>query len=77
MTAPKIDSRMAKMEREANQFAMELLMPYDWLMEDLRQIGPIDWESDPNIKTLAKKYNVSEQLMTIRVGQLACERPRR
>ncbi|MEE9395295.1 MAG: ImmA/IrrE family metallo-endopeptidase [Planctomycetota bacterium] len=58
------------MEREANLFAMELLMPYDSVMQDLREMGKIDVENDPRIKGLARRYKVTEQLMTIRLAQL-------
>ncbi len=58
------------MEREANLFAMELLMPYDFIMRDLREMGQIDVENDPRIKDLARRYKVTEQLMTMRLAQL-------
>lgn len=67
MTATTPDD---KMNIEATQFAFELLMPSDLLMKDIRRVGGIDPETDPNIKVLAKKYKVSEQLMALRIGQL-------
>lgn len=59
------------MDKEANIFAMELLMPRDWLLADLKELGSIDIESDPNIKRLAKRYQVSEQIMIMRIVQLS------
>lgn len=57
-------------EREANYFAMCLLMPRDWLLADLKALGSIDVCDDPNIRKLAKKYGVSEQMMTVRIVDL-------
>ncbi len=47
-------------EREANKFASELLMPYDLLKSDIEQKAQ-------DIPSLAKKYEVSEQAMSIRL----------
>ena len=62
-------------EREANLFAMELLMPYDMLKRDVAEIGGIDPEgsdekSRHQLKYLAKRYKVSEQVMMFRLGQI-------
>lgn len=47
-------------EREANKFASEILMPYEILKADI--------ESEPHdIPSLARKYEVSEQAMAIRL----------
>jgi Zn-dependent peptidase ImmA (M78 family) len=56
------------MEREANLFAMELLMPTAFMMEDLKD--GIDIEDSKEIARLAKRYKVSEQLMSMRIAQL-------
>lgn len=62
------------MDQEANAFAMELLMPYDWLVADLQAMTPpLDYESDKRIAGLAKKYGVSEQLMLVRIAALNSE----
>jgi len=47
-------------EREANEFAAELLMPYDILKTDVQKGGM-------DIPALSKKYFVSEQAMSIRL----------
>ena len=47
-------------EREANQFAGELLIPYHMLEEDLKKQT---W----NISGLSQRYQVSEQAITIRL----------
>lgn len=66
-------------ELEANLFAVELLMPEPWLRRDCRmmfdiakgQRGPrFDIEYDPRIEQLADRYQVSVQLMTIRLIDL-------
>lgn len=56
------------MEAEANAFAMELLMPEEWLRKDIA--GGFDIEDDAKLKKLAKKYGVSMQVMALRIGQL-------
>ena len=56
-------------EIEANQFAAELLMPLAWIAEDVRTLH-IDFESEAAIVTLAKRYDVSVQAMTIRLSSL-------
>lgn len=57
-------------ELEANVFAMELLMPEEFLRRDLTELGSIDVCDDANIRKLAKRYEVSEQLMTFRIADL-------
>ena len=57
-------------EMEANQFAAELLMPEAFLEKDMLMLASRDLESGGDIKKLAKKYQVSEQAMTIRLVAL-------
>ena len=61
---------LRNMEAEANAFAMELLMPADWLRADIESMGGIDIEDDAKLTKLAKKYRVSLQVMAIRIGEL-------
>ncbi len=56
-------------EIEANQFAAELLMPTEFLQDDLRDISDED-EPEAAISKLARKYGVSNQAMTIRLNAL-------
>jgi len=49
-----------RQEKEADMFAAELLMPKKWLEVDVQKIGL-------EAKGLAKKYQVSEQAMWIRL----------
>lgn len=56
-------------EIEANAFAVELLIPRDWIKkEPILQKAIIDYEKD--IEELAEKYQVSILLMTFRLQQL-------
>jgi Zn-dependent peptidase ImmA (M78 family) len=55
-------------EHEANIFAMELLMPTDFLLKDLKAMGGIDVSDDDGVAKLAKKYHVSQALMALRIG---------
>jgi Zn-dependent peptidase ImmA (M78 family) len=52
--------RPPNLEREANMFAGELLMPKEFLKKDIKT-------GITKVPDLAKKYNVSEQAMTIRL----------
>jgi Zn-dependent peptidase ImmA (M78 family) len=61
-------------EREANYFAMCLLMPEEWLRADLEKIGGIDIEDEAAIKKLAARYKVSTTLMVLRIGQIGAMR---
>jgi Zn-dependent peptidase ImmA (M78 family) len=47
-------------EQEANKFAAELLMPFDFLSRDVKVAGVA-------VPGLAKKYLVSEQAMSVRL----------
>ena len=61
-------------DHEANRFAIELLMPRDWVLRDMAALGPIDAIDDRRIVELAKRYGVSTQMMTLRIAELARER---
>ncbi len=57
-------------DAEANAFAMELLMPTEWLRADVIAMGGIDVEDESKMKKLAKRYRVSVPVMTLRLGQV-------
>lgn len=57
-------------EREANLFAMELLMPRAFLLADIEKMGGVDIEDDAAMRKLANRYKVSVTVMALRVGQL-------
>jgi Zn-dependent peptidase ImmA (M78 family) len=56
-------------EVEANQFAAELLMPQEFVMEDVQQF-PQEEDIDLVVSKLANRYKVSVQAMTIRLTNL-------
>ncbi len=56
------------LEIQANQFAAELLMPSDLLKKEIKG-EYFDLDDDERIKELAKKYQVSEQAMSIKLFQ--------
>ncbi len=55
-------------EREANLFAMALLMPESLVREEIDKTGGFDIVE--GCKDLAKKFRVTETLMTLRLGQI-------
>jgi Zn-dependent peptidase ImmA (M78 family) len=59
-------------EVEANRFAAALLMPQEFLTKDVIVEYPLDGEK---IKKLARRYQVSEQAMTIRLVGLGFVSP--
>lgn len=54
-------------EIEANRFAAEILMPEDFIREELEGKESLVYE---DVEELAKKYQVSERAMTIRIEKL-------
>lgn len=56
------------MEREANLFAMELLMPEAWLRKDVT--APLSLMHMDRVETLAERYDVAPALMAIRLRDL-------
>lgn len=56
-----------KKEIQANQFAAELLMPKDFIINELDDADSLGYE---DIANLAKKYSVSERAMSIRIENL-------
>lgn len=61
-------------EIEANLFAAELLMPASFLREDVKAYGTLDFFDEDSLgdalSALAKKYQVSKQAITYRLGNL-------
>lgn len=59
-------------EKEANYFAMCLLMPEDLLNKEIKRMGGnFDIEDGKAIKRLADKFKVSVAVMTLRLGQIS------
>ncbi len=65
-----VDKPPSVEDREANYFAMCLLMPEKFVREDIKAMGGIDLTEDKPIRALAQKYQVSIAMMTLRLGQL-------
>ncbi len=55
---------------EANLFAAELLMPVQFLQEDLKRLGELDLLHDEKVAKLARLYQVSNQAMAVRLSHL-------
>lgn len=60
----------AEEDREANLFAMALLMPEEMIRREAKLLSAIDLLEDKSIKPLADKFNVSIILMVIRLIHL-------
>ena len=56
--------------REANAFAMALLMPAEWIRRDVRAVGGIDPDDQKAMRKMADRYGVSITLMAFRIGML-------
>lgn len=71
-TRPSYLNPHNRQEREADEFAAELLMPLPWLKQDVAQFGL-------DVPTLARRYGVSEQAMWIQLidHKLASQHARR
>ncbi|MBI1272479.1 MAG: ImmA/IrrE family metallo-endopeptidase, partial [Alphaproteobacteria bacterium] len=54
------NDRYQKMESEANQFAAEILMPSNYMRQDLRRLTGLEVD---HIVSLAEKYEVSKEAM--------------
>lgn len=57
-------------EKEANLFAAEILMPQQFIQEDLAEIDAVDLEDETVIAKLARRYGVSTQAMIFRLAYL-------
>lgn len=59
-----------RQDAEANAFAMELLMPFDWIVRDANGIDLCDERA---VAKLAKKYAVAPTVMAVRIGEVRRE----
>jgi len=59
-------------EQEANQFAMEILMPEEFMLEKINGERDIDRDlsDDWNLNIMTHKYGVPEYWLITRVNQL-------
>lgn len=59
-----------RQDSEANAFAMELLMPFDWIVRDAARLDLCDERA---VEKLAKKYRVAPTVMAVRIGEVRRE----
>jgi len=57
-------------EKEANLFAAELLMPVNFVKQDLAEVEALDLVDDAILGDLAERYAVSTQAMAFRLAYL-------
>lgn len=65
-----------ELEREANLFALFLLMPADLLVEEVEK-SQLDWTDNKGIKELCKKFDVSLTALTVRLNHLSVSQKKR
>ncbi len=64
-----------EMDREANYFAMCLLVPTGLLKEEISKLGGhIELSDDDQLKALARKFGVSMMVMAIRLMDVTDDR---
>jgi Zn-dependent peptidase ImmA (M78 family) len=57
-------------EKEANLFAAELLMPVNFIKQDLADVEALDLVDDAILSDLANRYKVSTEAMAFRLAYL-------
>ena len=57
-------------EREANYFAMCLLMPEQFVRDEVKKMGGLDLVDDLKLNKLARKFQVSDGMMAMRLEQV-------
>lgn len=55
---------------KANLFAMELLMPEQFVRTEIIKMKKFDLTDDKSMKALADKFKVPTTIMAMRVGQI-------
>jgi Zn-dependent peptidase ImmA (M78 family) len=64
-----VETTEGAMEIEANRLAVELLMPYDMMLQDVGEAG-IDFEGLEDVGPLSRRYGVSRQVMMHRLARI-------
>jgi Zn-dependent peptidase ImmA (M78 family) len=67
---PKPYNRNEEQEREANYFAMCLLMPHTLVDEWMAKYGPLDFTDDEVLKKFSKAFNVPAVAAAVRLREL-------
>lgn len=63
------------MEKEANEFAMRLLVPTEFLLKDME--AGIDLTDDRAVERMAHRYRVPVAVMVLRIQQVSKEHKKR
>lgn len=69
MTNHVVSNTDVQVEKEANQLAMELLMPTEFVKEYVEYFKP-DIMNEFDMKNMAAKFGVSETILTLRLKEL-------
>jgi len=59
-----------QMNAEATAFAMALLMPEEFVRQAVAEMGDVDINDERAVAKLARQFDVSPQLMALRLGEL-------
>lgn len=62
-------------EHEANRFAIELLIPLEFLAREVEAMGGVSLVDDKKVIALAKKFEVPIGIMVLRLIELTMGRP--
>ena len=57
-------------EREANYFAICLLVPEQMLHDEFAKLTPAERDIDHCVRILAERFQVSQQVMALRLNEL-------
>lgn len=60
----------AEEDAEANLFALELLMPEQFVRSEIKKMKSFDLCDDEAMKKLARIFQVPQSIMAVRVGQI-------
>lgn len=69
MTNNLIEDKVV-IEREANAFALALLMPRDMIKADVNKMGGYDLHDTKALRKLADRYRVAPMVMAFRLGMI-------
>ena len=59
-----------RIDDEATMFAMALLMPEEFVRKAVSEMGGIDLDDEKAVRSLAHLFQVSTQMMTVRLAEL-------
>lgn len=59
-----------KLDHQANEFALALLMPRDQFLDEIKKLGGLDLTDDTNLKLLCKTFGVTATAVAYRLRML-------